>query len=113
DGMDAAFIAYDRSNGRLHFAGAHQLLMILRPGGELVEFFDGDPAGVGYAGTALDQGWQTRSLELAPGTLVCICTDGVYDQPGGPKRIAFGKKRLAALLLAHREADLAQLRHEI
>lgn len=113
DGMDAAFIAYQRDSGRLHFAGAHQLLMVLRPDADTVEFFDGDPAGVGYAGTALDQAWQTRSLELAPGTLVCICTDGVYDQPGGPKRIAFGKKRLAALLLANREADLAQLRHEV
>lgn len=113
DGMDAAFIAFNRASGQLHFAGAHQLLMILRPDGEAVEFFDGDPAGVGYAGTALDQAWQTRSLELAPGTLVCICTDGVYDQPGGPKRIAFGKKRLAALLLANREADQAQLRHEV
>lgn len=111
DGMDAAFLAYDRRAGCLHFAGAHQLLMILRPGAEAVEFFDGDAAGVGYAGTALDQVWTSQRLELPPETLVCVCTDGVYDQPGGPRRIAFGKKRLAALLLANREIDLATLRH--
>lgn len=113
DGMDAAFIAYERSAGRLHFAGAHQLLLVLRPGGAAVEILDGDPAGIGYAGTALDQAWATHCLELPAGSLVCVCTDGVYDQPGGPKRIAFGKKRLAGLLLEHRDADLAALRHTL
>jgi serine phosphatase RsbU (regulator of sigma subunit) len=34
---------------------------------------------------------------------VAITTDGYVDQVGGPKRIAFGRRRLAGLLAALRD----------
>ena len=33
--------------------------------------------------------------------MIFVCTDGVIDQIGGPKHIAFGKQRLRRTLLEH------------
>lgn len=113
DGMDAAFLVWNAEQRKLFFSGAHIALMLLRPGASEVEQIDGDRAGVGYAGTAPDQVWQEHELTLPPGTLVYLSTDGLFDQIGGPKQIAFGRKRLNALLLAYRDAGLPELRQAI
>lgn len=110
DGMDAAFLAWDAATRRMRYAGAHAALLLLRPDGSEIELHDGERTGVGYAGTPLDQGWREQTLELEPGTLVCLATDGLFDQVGGPKRIAFGRKRFQALLLAARARPLPELR---
>jgi serine phosphatase RsbU (regulator of sigma subunit) len=95
---------------RIIYAGAHSPLILLRPG-EDIELIEGDRAGVGYASTPMDQTWQNHCHPVPPGTAVFLATDGLVDQPGGPKRIAFGKKRLCALLAEHRNASaLAPLR---
>lgn len=113
DGMDGGFLSWDPTTRMLRYAGARTPLLLLRPGAAEVEQIDGDRAGVGYAGTPLEQAWTEHELELAPGTLVCVASDGLYDQPGGPKRIAFGRKRLYALLLEHRAAPLPELRQAL
>jgi len=110
DGMDAAFCWVAPTERQLIYAGAHSPLILLRPGQE-IELFEGDRAGVGYASTPMDQTWRNHSFPLPPGTAVFLATDGLIDQPGGPRRIAFGKKRLCALLAEHRQAaTLAPLR---
>lgn len=110
DGMDAAFCWVAPAERRVVYAGAHAPLILLRPGAE-IELFEGDRAGVGYAATPMDRAWQNHEFPLPPGTAVFLATDGLVDQPGGPKRIAFGKKRLCALLAEHRDtATLAPLR---
>ena len=113
DGMDGGFLAWEPATRTLRYAGARTPLLLLRPGAAEVEQIDGDRAGVGYAGTPLEQAWTEQALTLEPGTLVCVASDGLYDQPGGPKRIAFGRKRLYALLLEHRAAPLPQLRQAL
>ncbi|BAO29152.1 SpoIIE family protein phosphatase [Sulfuritalea hydrogenivorans] len=110
DGMDAAFCWVATAERRIIYAGAHSPLILLRPG-EDIELIEGDRAGVGYASTPMDQTWQNHCHPVPPGTAVFLATDGLVDQPGGPKRIAFGKKRLCALLAEHRNASaLAPLR---
>ena len=42
----------------------------------------------------MDYAWENQTLSLKPGSRVYITTDGIIDQIGGPKQIAFGKKRL-------------------
>jgi serine phosphatase RsbU (regulator of sigma subunit) len=42
------------------------------------------------------------SIELPEGCLLFITTDGLTDQIGGPKRIAFGKRRTFETILQHR-----------
>lgn len=108
DGMDAAFCWFDRTRRELTYAGAHSPLLLRRAGESEVRLIEGDRLGVGYAATPLTQSWRNQSFTLAPGATVYLCTDGMVDQPGGSKRIAFGKKRLCQLLLEQGEKPMVQ-----
>lgn len=107
DGMDAALLWYSALTRRLTWAGAKIPLFVLEPEGEEVRQIDGERVGVGYRTTPMEQVWSNRTEVLAPGTRVFITTDGLIDQVGGPKRIAFGKRRLRRLLFEHRALPLA------
>lgn len=102
DGMDAACFWFEPANGRLVFAGARLALFVLRPDADSVEIVEGARKGVGYVDSGLDFAWTNQELSLPPGTTVFVTTDGLIDQIGGPRAIAFGKRRLSELLVAHR-----------
>lgn len=102
DGMDAACFWYEPANGELTFAGAKTSLFLLEPDAPEVTMIDGDRRGVGYVDSSFDFEWKNRRLALKPGTLVFVSTDGLIDQIGGAKAIAFGKRRVRELLAAHR-----------
>ncbi len=103
DGMDAACFWFEPESGRLVFAGARLALFVLRPGADEVELVEGQRKGVGYVDTEFDFTWRNRELFLPQGSLVFITTDGLIDQVGGPRAIAFGKRRVRELLLSQRE----------
>ncbi len=113
DGMDAAFCAYDRKTGQLTFAGAHAPLFLLSPDSDELEIIDGDRSGVGYATTPMDYQWTNQILPLRTGTACYFFTDGIFDQLGGERRIAFGKKRLASVIKAHRHQSMDEQRAAI
>jgi serine phosphatase RsbU (regulator of sigma subunit) len=48
---------------------------------------------------------------LAPGQAFYLTTDGLIDQIGGPRRRAFGKKRLVRFIADHHEHDLPRQGH--
>jgi serine phosphatase RsbU (regulator of sigma subunit) len=102
DGMDAAFFSYNTATRQLLFAGAKSSLFVLHPGEGGVEMVNGDRKGVGYVNSAMDFAWQNRAVSLQDGSLVFVTTDGLIDQIGGPKSIAFGKRRIREILLANR-----------
>jgi len=104
DGMDAAcfWFAPANSGGRLVFAGARLSLFLLRPDAGSVEIVDGDRQGVGYVDSDLNYVWRNQVLDLPPGCLVFVTTDGLIDQVGGPRAIALGKRRISEVLLRHR-----------
>ena len=98
DGLDAAFFCLDAEEKSLTFAGAKTpLFMIPRNDGK-VEMIDGNRKGVGYVDTPMDYQWDNQIIAATPGTKFYITTDGIIDQIGGPRRIAFGKKRLQEVL---------------
>ena len=109
DGMDAACFWFDQASRRLRFAGAKTALFVLQPGETSVEMIDGDRKGVGYVDTEFDFSWSEQDLVLQPGCLVFVTTDGLIDQIGGPKAIAFGKRRVRELILEHRDRPAAEL----
>ncbi|WP_323813230.1 SpoIIE family protein phosphatase [Cellvibrio sp. NN19] len=109
DGMDAAFFWYNAAERQLQFAGAKSSLFVLHPGAEGVEMIDGDRKGVGYVNSPMDFTWLNRSVSLHNGSLVFVTTDGLIDQIGGPKAIAFGKRRIRELLLAHRHSSTSDI----
>ncbi|MCU7372682.1 SpoIIE family protein phosphatase [Paucibacter sp. O1-1] len=109
DGMDAACFWFDAATRSLHFAGAKTSLFLLNPGQAGVEMIDGERKGVGYVDSDIDFAWTNRCVPLQPGSLVFVTTDGLIDQIGGPKAIAFGKRRIRELLLAQRERPAADI----
>lgn len=103
DGMDAACFWFEPGNGRLIFAGAQLSMFLLRSEGGAVEVLDGQRKGVGYVDSEFDFTWKNQEVSLPTGTLVFVSTDGLIDQIGGSRGIAFGKRRVRDLLLEHRE----------
>jgi serine phosphatase RsbU (regulator of sigma subunit) len=109
DGLDAAFLWYDARERLLRFAGARMALHLLAPGQGGLQLWEGERAGLGYVDTLHSQDWPNHSIEVAPGALLFVATDGLTDQIGGPKAIAYGKRRLRAQLQEHAAAPAAQL----
>lgn len=97
EGMDITCL-WIESLGPVTFAGAGHSLWLLPPGAQEPEEIRGDRMGVGYIQTPDDYLWTRQTLHTAPGTTLYAMTDGLADQIGGPRRIAFGKRRLWAAL---------------
>jgi len=117
DGMDAAFFWFDNATRQLTFAGAKSSLFVLQPGqggddgdGEMI---NGARMGVGYVDTDMAYTWQNIVVPTQTGTLVFVTTDGLIDQIGGPKEIAFGKRRMCEAIRASRNASAAQVSQSV
>jgi sigma-B regulation protein RsbU (phosphoserine phosphatase) len=109
DGMDAAFFWLDTQTRKLVCASAKTPLFLLAPDREEVATIDGERTGLGYVDTAPDAAWRNRTVQLAAGAIVFTASDGIIDQIGGAKNIAFGKQRLRQSLLRHRGLPMPAL----
>jgi phosphoserine phosphatase RsbU/P len=109
DGLDAIALWFERGTSTLTFASARTPLHVLAPGDDTVRTIDGDRLGLGYVGTPTHHRWTNRTLALDAGTIIVATTDGMVDQIGGPKHIAFGKRRVREAILAAREMPMAGL----
>jgi serine phosphatase RsbU (regulator of sigma subunit) len=94
EGMDATCLWLEEGSDRAVFAGARHSLWLFAPDREGPEEIKGDRVGVGYSGTADDQVWTSHVRPVPAGSILLGLTDGAVDQIGGPRRIAFGRKRL-------------------
>jgi serine phosphatase RsbU (regulator of sigma subunit) len=92
DGMDAAALQIDAANGTAIFAGARLSLLVAQ--GDQVRRVRGDKASIGYADSPAELRLAETRVPLDASTRLLLATDGVIDQPGGPKQIAFGYERL-------------------
>lgn len=109
DGLDAAFLWFDAGSGRLSYAGARTPLLLHEPTQTGVELIDADRLGMGYADTPADARWTCKQVTLRPGTVLLASTDGLIDQIGGSKAIAFGKRRLREAMVRHRDLPMREL----
>jgi len=96
--MDTAFCWVNTQNGTLTYAGAKTPLFYIGDTSSDVLLLDPDRKGVGYIDTPMDYEWTNQQLPLTKGMCLYLTTDGIIDQIGGLKKIAFGKKRFSALL---------------
>jgi len=108
DGMDAAVFWLERDARTLIYAGAHMPLFLLAPTAKDFEVINGDREGVGYANVPLSKVWNNHTIKLTQSTAVYFFTDGLFDQLGGSKCIAFGKRRTRKTLLKLRDAPMAK-----
>jgi serine phosphatase RsbU (regulator of sigma subunit) len=49
-----------------------------------------------------DYEWSISTAQMQRGSLMFIATDGLTDQIGGPKKIAFGKRKAFDTIVEHR-----------
>jgi serine phosphatase RsbU (regulator of sigma subunit) len=97
--MDTAFCWVNTEEGKLVYAGAKTPIFFIEKDATEVSVLDGDRKGVGYIDTPMDYVWTNKEIKLTKGMCIYLTTDGVTDQIGGTKNIAFGKRRFSGLLL--------------
>jgi serine phosphatase RsbU (regulator of sigma subunit) len=107
DGLDALLLWIDLRERRVIYAGARMPLHSLRHGTDIVASHDTDRVGIGYVATPVDHRWQNKSLVLQQGDILLAASDGLTDQIGGPRNIAFGKRRLRELISTQTDASAA------
>jgi phosphoserine phosphatase RsbU/P len=108
DGMDAVFIWVDNVQNKITYSGAKTPLFYIRKDEDKVEVLTPNKKGVGYVDTPIDFEWTNTALEITSGMSIYLTTDGITDQIGGDKNIAFGKRRYTDLLLEHRNLPMTQ-----
>lgn len=109
DGLDAAFFWFDNATRVLSFAGARLSLHVLHPDSEQLQTLAGQRMGVGYVDSDYDFEWAPSTVTMLPDSLIFIATDGLTDQIGGPKGIAFGKRKAFDTILEHRASPSAAI----
>jgi serine phosphatase RsbU (regulator of sigma subunit) len=108
DGMDTAFCWISPAAGKMIYAGAKIPLFIITADASEVLVIDGDKKGVGYVDTPLDYSWKNQEIAIANHMCVYMTTDGIIDQIGGSKNIAYGKKRFSNLLLENCKKPMSE-----
>ncbi|MFA7351447.1 MAG: SpoIIE family protein phosphatase [Methylotenera sp.] len=101
DGMDAAFFWVSLVDKKITYAGAKTPIFYIGENDQEVSVVDPDRKGVGYVDTPYDFVWINKEISISQGMSVYLTTDGIIDQIGGSKNIAFGKKRYSNILLEH------------
>ncbi|MBN2613883.1 MAG: response regulator [Bacteroidales bacterium] len=96
DGMDISLCIIDFEAKRLQFAGAHNPLYIIR-NNELMQY-SGDKMPLSYHKNK-DVPFTKHEVNLQPGDLIYIFSDGYLDQFGGDKGFKFLSKNFKELLL--------------
>lgn len=107
DGMDAAACQIDAASGSAIFAGAHLSLLVAQ--GDRVRRVRGDRTSIGYADSPADLELTETRVPLDHATRLLLVSDGVTDQPGGQRQIAFGHQRLQRSIARHAASSLEQL----
>jgi serine phosphatase RsbU (regulator of sigma subunit) len=80
DGMDLTLIAFDRKKFTLEFAGAYNPLYLVRKG-ELFTY-KGDRFPIGMSSLQAKKNFQTQKVEIQPGDMLYMTSDGYADQFG-------------------------------
>jgi serine phosphatase RsbU (regulator of sigma subunit)/streptogramin lyase len=80
DGMDLALIAINRKTGKVEFAGAYNPLYVVRKGE--VFTYKGDRFPIGMTSMDEKRSFKNQEVEVQPGDMLYMCSDGYADQFG-------------------------------
>ena len=108
DGMDTAFCWVNTVENTLVYAGAKTPIFFIEKDAVEVSILDGDRKGVGYVDTPMSYVWTNKEIKLSKGMCIYLTTDGIIDQIGGPKSIAFGKRRFSGLLFENTHRSMPE-----
>ncbi|MXN65083.1 SpoIIE family protein phosphatase [Stappia sp. GBMRC 2046] len=107
DGMDAAICQIDSGTGKATFAGARLSLLVLKEG--KVERIKGDKISLGYPDTPKSPRFTERTFPVDANSTLFLMSDGMTDQIGGKKRIAFGYRQAMRLIETHATQSLEEI----
>jgi len=114
--MTVVSVRRDRAGDRLVVSGSHEDLLVYRAGHARVERVPMShlPLGLGFGGVDAEHIGEV-SIDLAPGDLVFIGTDGVFEAPrAGDHHLGqFGADRVAELLLSSDRVPLQTLKDRV
>ncbi|MCP4383796.1 MAG: transporter substrate-binding domain-containing protein [Hyphomicrobiales bacterium] len=97
DGLELAVVYTEPGKSELRFGGACLDLFKVEDGA--ISAIKGTRKGIGYRETPCDHTWDETVVSANPGTKFYLVTDGLIDQVGGERRIAFGKRRFRSLVM--------------
>jgi serine phosphatase RsbU (regulator of sigma subunit) len=109
DGFDAGICKIDLANKKVIFSGARTNCFVVPRDNEPVLRVPGEKLALGYPGTTPYTGLEEFELSYENYSLFTMASDGIFDQPGGPRRIAYGPKRFAELVEANRLGSAQQM----
>jgi serine phosphatase RsbU (regulator of sigma subunit) len=94
DGMDGVLVCFDKEKKKLSFAAAHNAPILIR-NNKIIEFeADKMPIGKGER----TENFKQQTVDVEPGDIFYLYTDGYTDQFGGPKGKKFKYKQMKALI---------------
>ncbi|MDP2829861.1 MAG: response regulator [Sulfuricellaceae bacterium] len=96
DGLELGVCYLTGDKSRLYFSGARFELFYTEDG--VASIIKGTKKGIGYRGIPLTQEYETHEVEVRPGMVFYMATDGILDQIGGDKGFSFGKGRFKKLI---------------
>ncbi len=92
NGMDMGVCRIDKGSDALIYAGAKFSLYKFRD--QEPEIIKGDRRSIGYRGAYSTETFTNHVIPVAANDTFYICSDGLQDQVGGPKRRSFGRRRM-------------------
>ncbi|MEN8204076.1 MAG: SpoIIE family protein phosphatase [Bacteroidota bacterium] len=96
DGMDIALCVYNKNEGELEYAGAHNPLYLIRNGELQIQNADNMP--IGYF--TEEGGFSSHRIKIEKEDIIYLFSDGYIDQFGGPRDKKFTPKRFRELLVS-------------
>ncbi|NBY13832.1 MAG: CBS domain-containing protein [Betaproteobacteria bacterium] len=109
DGFDAGVCKIDLDKRKVIFSGARTNCFVIPRDDEPVLRVVSDRQALGYPGTEPYTPLEEYELSIDNYRMFCMASDGIFDQPGGPNRIAFGPKRFVELVEHNRQVDPSSL----
>ncbi|CAM8650307.1 RsbU Serine phosphatase RsbU, regulator of sigma subunit [Burkholderiales bacterium] len=102
DGFDAGACMVDLASQRVVFAGARTNCFVIPKTSESVIRLVGDRMALGYPSSQPHEALEEVDVPLGDCHIFAMGSDGIFDQPGGPNRRAFGPKRWIEALESNR-----------
>lgn len=109
DGMDGILLCIDTNTNTYSYAAAHNCPLIIK-NNELIEY-DADKMPIGQ--WIHQDSFTTHKLDVKPGDVIYMYTDGYADQFGGPKGKKFKYKQLNELLMAIHQKPMMEQKDKL
>lgn len=111
DGMDLALAVFDRRRYLLEFAGAFNPLYIIS-GGQL-SVYKGDRFPIGMSTQLEEKTFINQLIEIKPGDMIYMCSDGYADQFGSNEVKKFKSGNIKKMLLGIHHLPVGEQREII